>query len=286
MNLRTGVGEHHFPEVSTVVGRCGLYYLLDVALGFRCGVENAFGGGVAAEEFDGVADQLGDGVVVVVLAGGVGYLAVAEGIVAADVGADVYCSAHAAIVVAAADVFAVDALQDGLLEKVWEEEGCDVEGAVLPELVTQVEDVDCEDFLEHILHKPIVVFGAGETRADGKFSLAAAYESHYVACGEAAVIGEGDYKLVVNLVIVVVFAAREEPDIVLVLVNERVNAAVGDVPQIPEGLWVADDEVAAVVVCRYDAHYSADGAGSGSVATAGSEPDAVEVSSFFSSARS
>ena len=283
MYLRFGVGQHHFLEVAAVVGRCGLDYLLDVALGLRRGIEDAFGGGLAAEIFDGVADKLGDGVVVGVFAGGVGDFAVAERVVVADVGADVDGAAHAAVVVVAAGIFTVDALKDGLLQEVREEECGDVEGAVLPEFVAEVEDVDGEDLLQHILHKPVVAFGSGEAGTDGQFGVAVADEAHYVAGGEAAVIGEGQYQFIVDLVIVVVLAAREEPDIVLVLVNERVDAAVGDVPQVADGLRVADNEVAAVVVCRDYAHRGYSSAGVASV-SAGAEAGAG--SSFGASAAS
>ena len=121
--------------------------------------------------------------------------------------------------------------------------------------MTEVENIDGEDLLEHILHKPVIVRRFGEAGADGQFSISAADEAHYVAGGKTTVIGEGQYQLAINLVIVVLLAAREEPDIVLVFVNESVNAAVGNVPQVADGLRIADNEVAAVVVCRYDAHY-------------------------------
>ena len=158
---------------------------------------------------DGMANELGEVVVISVLSRLVSHIA-AERQVEADMLRDVYSTAYVGIVVAVSLVLFVEALPIRTFEIRREEIDEEIEDILVGRTVLEIEQIDGEHALEHVMEEIILLVGLGKTRVDAQTCVLVSHKAHDVAGDEGVVAFDGEDWRVLDLVGAVAEAMRKD----------------------------------------------------------------------------
>lgn len=193
----------------TIVGRGCLLDRFDCILGVGIVLKDSACVGVLTDILDGMANELGKVVVIGVLTRLVSHIA-AERQVEADMLRDVYSTAYVGIVVAVSLVLFVEALPVRTFEIRGEEIDEEIEDILVGCTILEIEEIDGEHTLEHIVQEIILLVGFGETRVDAEACVLISHKAHDVAGDEGVVAFDGEDWRVLDLVGTVAEAMRED----------------------------------------------------------------------------
>ena len=193
----------------TIIGWRCLLNRFDRILGVGIVLQNSTCIGVLTDILDGMANELGEVVVIGVLTRLVSHIA-AERQVEADMLRDVYSTAYVGIVVTVGLVLFVETLPVRTFEIRGEEIDEEIEDILVGCTILEIEEIDGEHTLEHIVQEIILLVGFGETRVDAEACVLISHKAHDVAGDEGVVAFDGEDWRVLDLVGAVAEAMRED----------------------------------------------------------------------------
>ena len=209
MVYRAQVAIDDFGALLTIVGRGCLLDRFDCILGVGIVLEDSACVGVLTDILDGMANELGEVIVIGVLTRLVSHIA-GERQVEADMLRDIYSTAYVGIVVAVGLVLFVETLPVRPFQIRGEEIDEEIEDILVGCTILEIEEIDGEHTLKHIVQEIILLVGFGETRVDAEACVLISYEAHKIAGDEGVVTFDGEDRRVLNLVGTVTQAMRED----------------------------------------------------------------------------
>ena len=193
----------------TIIGRRCLLNRFDRILGVGIVLQNSSCVGVLTDILDGMANELGEVIVIGVLTRLVSHIA-GERQVEADMLRDVYSTAYVGIVVAVGLVLFVETLPVRPFQIRGEEIDEEIEDVLVGCAILEIEEIDGEHTLEHIVQEIILLVGFGETRVDAEACVLIAHKTHDVAGDKRVVAFDGEDRRILDLVGAVAEAMRED----------------------------------------------------------------------------
>lgn len=193
----------------TIIGRRCLLNRFDRILGVGIVLQNSACVGVLTDILDGMANELGEVIVIRVLTRLVSHIA-GERQVEADMLRDIYSTAYVGVVVAMGLVLFVEALPVRTFEVRGEKIDKEIEDVLVSCAILEIEEIDGEHALEHIVQEIILFVGFGETRVYTQACVLIAHKAHDVAGDKRAVAFDGEDRCVLDLVGAVAEAMRED----------------------------------------------------------------------------
>lgn len=193
----------------TIIGRRCLLNRFDRILGVGIVLQNSACVRVLTDILDGMANELGEVIVIGVLTRLVSHIA-GERQVEADMLRDVYSTAYVGIVVAVGLVLFVETLPVRTFEIRGEKIDKEIEDVLVGCTILEIEEIDGEHMLKHVMEEIILFVGFGETRVDAQACVLVAHKAHDVASDEGVVTFDGEDRRVLNLVRTVTQAMRKD----------------------------------------------------------------------------
>lgn len=193
----------------TIIGRRCLLNRFDRILGVGIVLQNSACVGVLTDILDGMANELGEVIVIGVLTRLVSHIA-GERHVEADMLRDVYSTAYVGIVVAVGLVLFVETLPVRTFEIRGEEIDEEIEDILVGCTILEIEEIDGEHTLKHVMEEIILFVGFGKTRVDAQTCVLVSHKAHDVAGDEGVVAFDGEDWRVLDLVGAVAEVMRED----------------------------------------------------------------------------
>ena len=193
----------------TIIGRRCLLNRFDRILGVGIVLQNSACVRVLTDILDGMANELGEVVVIGVLTRLVSHIA-GERHVEADMLRDIYSTAYVGVVIAMGLVLFVETLPVRTFEIRGEEIDEEIEDILVGCTILEIEEIDGEHALEHVVQEIILLVGFGETRVDAQACVLVAHKAHDVAGDKRVVAFDSEDWRVLDLVGAVAEAMRED----------------------------------------------------------------------------
>ena len=209
MVYRAQVAIDDLGALLTIIGRRCLLNRFDRILGVGIVLQNSACVGVLTDILDGMANELGEVIVIGVLTRLVSHIA-GERQVEADMLRDVYSTAYVGIVVAVGLVLFVETLPVRTFEIREEEIDEEIEDILVGCTILEIEEIDGEHTLKHVMEEIILFVGFGKTREDAQTCVLVSHKAHDVAGDEGVVAFDGEDRRVLDLVGTVAEAMRED----------------------------------------------------------------------------